>query len=251
MGIREPRDYSRLSYFLAIKMKAVAIIVAAGEGRRFGSLEGKVYIPLCGRPMLLRALDKFCSARHIMQIIVVAAVSELPRCEAMLRGDPVLKDCPWVVQSGGATRQESVKRGLEKVDADVDVVAIHDGARPFVSAGLIERCVEAAYDRGAVAAGLPARDTIKFVSEDRWVQSTPDRSALWEIQTPQAFRKTLIIDAHAKAVAEALQATDDAMLLERTGTAVYLVEGERTNFKITFPEDLLIAEALIREGRVA
>jgi 2-C-methyl-D-erythritol 4-phosphate cytidylyltransferase len=232
-------------------MKAVAVIVAAGEGKRFGSPEGKVYIPLCGRAMLLRALDKFCSARHIMQIIVVAAASELSRCEAMLRADPVLKRCPWIVQSGGATRQESVKRGLDKVDADMDVVAIHDGARPFVSAGLIDRCVEAAYDRGAAAAGLPARDTIKFVSEDRWVQSTPDRSALWEIQTPQAFRKKLIIDAHARAAAEGFQGTDDAMLVERTGAAVYMVEGEKTNFKITFPEDLLFAEALIREGRVA
>ncbi len=232
-------------------MKAGAVIVAAGEGRRFGSVEGKVYIPLCGRPMLLLAVDKFCAARHMIQIVVVAAAAELSRCETMLRADPVLKGCPWIVQSGGATRQESVKRGLDKLDPEVEVVAIHDGARPFASTGLIDRCVEAAYDRGAVAAGLPARDTIKFVSKDRRVQSTPDRSALWEIQTPQAFRKKLIIDAHTAAAAEAFQATDDAMLLERTGTAVYIVEGERTNFKITFPEDILVAEALIRGGRVS
>lgn len=232
-------------------MKAVAIIVAAGEGRRLGGTVPKVYIPLSGRPMLLRTLDKFCSTRHIIRVIIVAAASELSRCEAMLRADPALKRCPWIIQSGGATRQESVKRGLDKVEAGVDVIAIHDGARPFVSAGLIDRCVEAAYDRGAAAVGLPARDTIKFVSENRWVQSTPERSALWEIQTPQAFRKELIMEAHEQAVRQGLQATDDAMLVERMGTAVYVIEGERTNFKITLPEDLLFAEALIREGRVS
>ncbi len=232
-------------------MKAVAIIVAAGEGRRLGGTEPKVYIPLSGRPMLLRTMDKFCSARRITQMIVVVAASDLSRCEGMLRVDPALKRCPWMIQSGGATRQESVKRGLDKVDADVDVVAIHDGARPFVSAGLIDRCVEAACDRGAVAVGLPARDTIKFVSQERWVQSTPERSALWEIQTPQVFRKELIMEAHDRAVRQGLQATDDAMLLERMGTAVYVIEGERTNFKITLPEDLVFAEALIREGRVS
>ena len=232
-------------------MKASAVIVAAGEGRRLGSPEPKAYLPLCGRPMLLRTLDKFCSAGHIVQLIVVAAASELSRCEAMLRGDPVLKRRPWILQSGGATRQQSVKCGLEKVDADIEVIAIHDGARPFVSAGLIDRCVEAAYDRGAVAVGLPARDTIKFVSEERWVQSTPERSALWEIQTPQVFRKELILEAHNRAVAQGIAATDDAMLVERMGAAVYVVEGEKTNFKITVPEDLVIAEALIREGWVS
>jgi 2-C-methyl-D-erythritol 4-phosphate cytidylyltransferase len=232
-------------------MEAVAIIVAAGEGRRFGSTEPKAYLPLCGRPMLLRTLDKFCSARHIIQMIVVAAAAELSRCEAMLRADPVLQRCSWMIQSGGATRQESVKRGLDKVNADVDVIAIHDGVRPFVSSALIDRCVEAACDRGAVAVGLPARDTIKFVSEERWVQSTPERSALWEIQTPQAFRKELILEAHDRAVAQGIAATDDAMLVERMGAAVYVVEGERTNFKITVPEDLVFAEALIRQGWVS
>ncbi len=232
-------------------MKAAAIIVAAGEGRRLGGTEPKVYVPLSDRPMLLRTLDKFFSTRHIHQVIIVAAASEMSRCEAMLRADATQKRCPWMIQSGGATRQESVKRGLDKVEADVDIVAIHDGARPFVSAGLIDRCVEAACDRGAVAVGLPARDTIKFVSGDRWVQSTPERSALWEIQTPQVFRKELIVEAHGRAVMQGLQATDDAMLVERMGTAVYVIEGERTNLKITLPEDLLFAEALIREGRVS
>jgi 2-C-methyl-D-erythritol 4-phosphate cytidylyltransferase/2-C-methyl-D-erythritol 4-phosphate cytidylyltransferase/2-C-methyl-D-erythritol 2,4-cyclodiphosphate synthase len=232
-------------------MKTVAIVVAAGEGKRLAQNDPKVYVSLCGRPMLLRTLDKFCAARHVTNLVVVAAAPEVARCEALLRGDPGLKRRPWIVQSGGATRQESVKRGLSRVDADADIIAIHDAARPFVSSQLIDRCVETAYDRGAAAVGLPARDTIKLVSSERWVQSTPERSSLWEIQTPQAFRSRTILEAHDWAAAHGLQGTDDAVLVERMGIPVYVLEGERTNFKITLPDDLVVAEALIRDGRVS
>jgi 2-C-methyl-D-erythritol 4-phosphate cytidylyltransferase len=201
--------------------------------------------------MLLRTLDKFCLARHIAKVIVVAAAPELARCEALLGADRALKRCAWMLQSGGATRQQSVKRGLDQVDADADIIAIHDAARPFVSAKLIDRCVEAACERGAVAVGLPVRDTIKIVSSERWVQSTPERSSLWEIQTPQVFRAPLILEAHDRAARQGIQATDDAVLLEQMGIPVYVIEGERTNFKITLPDDLVFAEALIRDGRVS
>jgi 2-C-methyl-D-erythritol 4-phosphate cytidylyltransferase len=232
-------------------MKTVAIIVAAGEGRRLGQTDPKAYVPLCGRAMVLRTLDKFCTARHIAKLIVVAAPPELARCEALLRGERTLAGRPWIIQSGGATRQESVKLGLSKADADADIIVIHDAARPFVSAQLIDRCVEAADERGAVAVGLPVRDTIKIVSGERWVQSTPERSSLWEIQTPQAFRASFIFAAHDRAATQGLQATDDAVLVERMGIPVYVLEGERTNFKITLPDDLVFAEALIRDGRVS
>jgi 2-C-methyl-D-erythritol 4-phosphate cytidylyltransferase len=232
-------------------MKTIAVIVAAGEGRRLGKTDPKAYLPLCGRPMLLRTLDKFCAARHIAKVVVVAAAPELARCEALLRADMALKRRPWILQSGGATRQQSVKRGLDKVDADADIIAIHDAARPFVSSELIDRCVEAAYERGAVALGLPVRDTIKIVSSEQWVQSTPERGLLWEIQTPQVFRAPLIVEAHNRAARQEVQATDDAVLLERMGIPVYVIEGERTNFKITLPDDLVFAEALIQKGRVS
>ena len=200
--------------------------------------------------MLLRTLDKFCAARHISGLVVVAAPPELGRCEALLKANPALQGRPWIVCGGGATRQESVRLGLSKADADADIIAIHDAARPFVSAGLIDRCVEAAGERGAVAAGLPVRDTVKIVSSDRWIQSTPERSSLWEIQTPQAFKAALIREAHDRAVMQGLQATDDAAVVEGMGIPVYVIEGERTNFKITLPDDLVFAEALIRDGRV-
>ncbi|MGE5303263.1 MAG: 2-C-methyl-D-erythritol 4-phosphate cytidylyltransferase [Alphaproteobacteria bacterium] len=231
-------------------MKANAIIVAAGEGRRLAHTDPKPYLPLCGRPMLLRTLDKFCSARHIAKVIVVAAAPQLARCEELLRADSALKHRFWILQSGGATRQQSVKRGLDEVDADAEIIAIHDAARPFVSSALIDRSVEVAYERGAVAVGLPVRDTIKIVSREQWVQSTPERNSLWEIQTPQVFRAPLIFEAHDRAAKQGIQATDDAVLLERMGIPVYVLEGERTNFKITLPDDLFFAEALIRDGRV-
>jgi 2-C-methyl-D-erythritol 4-phosphate cytidylyltransferase len=128
---------------------------------------------------------------------------------------------------------------------------IHDAARPFVSGSLIDRCVESAAAKGAVVVGLPSRDTIKTVSAERWIQATLERNELWEIQTPQVFKRELIIAAHEKAEREGLQATDDAVVVERMGVPVYVLEGERMNIKITVPEDVWWAEMLIRERRVS
>jgi 2-C-methyl-D-erythritol 4-phosphate cytidylyltransferase len=139
---------------------------------------------------------------------------------------------------------------LEKVSAAADIIVIHDGARPFVSVALIDRLVEAAAEKGAVVAGLPVRDTIKVVGSGGLIQSTPDRRSLWEIQTPQVFRRELIVAAHEAAEKSGVEATDDAMVVERFGKPVYVLEGERTNFKITLPEDVWLAEMLIRDGRV-
>lgn len=152
--------------------------------------------------------------------------------------------------TGGATRQESVRRGLERAGDDCEIIAIHDGARPFVPPLLIDHCVEAAREKGAVVVGLPARDTIKIVREDRWVSATPPRASLWEVQTPQVFRREIIAEAHAWAARENIEATDDATLVEKNGGKVFLIEGERLNFKITLPDDLWLAESLIRQGRV-
>jgi 2-C-methyl-D-erythritol 4-phosphate cytidylyltransferase/2-C-methyl-D-erythritol 4-phosphate cytidylyltransferase/2-C-methyl-D-erythritol 2,4-cyclodiphosphate synthase len=231
-------------------MNVTAIIVAAGEGRRIGGNTPKIFLPLCGRAMILRTLDRFFSASTISSIVVVVAADQLNYAEAMLQADGASRARPWVLQSGGATRQESVRRGLEKAGADADIIAIHDGARPFVSSALIDRCVEAARDKGAVVVGLPVRDTIKIVAEDRWVAATPPRASLWEIQTPQVFRREIIAEAHAWAARETIEATDDATLVEKKGGRVFLLDGEKTNFKITLPDDIWVAETLIRQGRI-
>lgn len=201
--------------------------------------------------MLLRTLDRFFMARAIREVIVVVAASQLLRAETMIRGDAEMKNRSWVLQRGGATRQESVRRGLERVGNDADVIAIHDGARPFVSASLIDHAVDAASEKGAVVVGLPVRDTIKVVSAERWIENTPARESLWEIQTPQVFLRRIILEAHAWGEREGIDATDDAMLVEKKGERVFVLDGERTNFKVTTPDDLWLAESLIRQGRIA
>jgi 2-C-methyl-D-erythritol 4-phosphate cytidylyltransferase len=230
-------------------VNVTAIIVAAGEGRRVGAGIGKVYLPIGGRALLLRTLDQFFRTKRVDNVIVVIAKQDLTRCKSLLENDSRARRQTWILQSGGSSRQKSVARGLEKVSSDCDVVVIHDGARPFVSSDLIDRAIEEASARKAVVVGVPVRDTIKVVSEDRQVVSTPERNGLWEIQTPQAFDRSLILEAHRAAQRNDQEATDDASLVERLGKTVYLIEGERTNIKITLPEDLLFAEALLASGR--
>lgn len=157
----------------------------------------------------------------------------------------------WLLQSGGPTRQQSVRNGLQRLSTECDVVLIHDGDRPFVPTNLIERCAETAFERGAVATGLPTRDTIKVVRRDDFIETTLDRTSLWETQTPQGFRRELIEKAHDNAARNGVEGTDDAMLLECMGVPVYMIYGDRMNFKITVPEDVALAEALIHEGRVS
>jgi len=231
-------------------MHVTAIVLAAGAGRRIGADVSKTYLSIAGRPLVLRALDRMFAAKSIEEVILVVDENELETCAAMLRRDVALVNRPWVLQSGGSTRQQSARRGLERVDAVADIIVIHDGARPFVSAALIDRLVEAAAEKGAAVAGLPVRDTIKVVGSDGLIQSTPERRSLWEVQTPQVFRRELIIAAHAAAAIKGVEATDDAMVVEQFGKPVFVLEGERSNIKITLPEDIWLAEMMIRDGRV-
>ncbi|HVO92597.1 MAG TPA: 2-C-methyl-D-erythritol 4-phosphate cytidylyltransferase [Terriglobales bacterium] len=230
-------------------MRTTAIVVAAGEGRRIGQNVSKTYLPIGGRPLILRTLDRVFSAPAISDVVLVIAGADLQHCEALLRGDSALSHRAWTLQSGGASRQQSVQRGLERVPAGTDIVVIHDGARPFVSAALLDRCIFAAVEKGAAVAGLPARDTIKSVTPDGWIKSTPERKTLWEIQTPQAFRRDLIVAAHDQARRQGIEATDDAMVVELIGRPVFVVAGERLNFKITVPEDIWLAELLVASER--
>lgn len=229
-------------------MHVTAIVVAAGEGHRMGGALSKPYRPIGGRAMVLHTLDRCFKARSVDEVILVVAANELARCEALLKADAELRQRSWRLEQGGDTRQESVLCGLKTTKAETEIVVIHDGARPLVSPALIDCCVEVARQQGAAIAGLPARDTIKIVSEDRHVQSTPDRNSLWEIQTPQVFRKDWAMEGHERALREGFSATDDAMLVERMGRPVCVVEGNRSNLKITVPEDILLAEALLQHG---
>jgi 2-C-methyl-D-erythritol 4-phosphate cytidylyltransferase len=231
-------------------MRVNAVVVAAGNGTRMGGKVRKPFLPLAGSPLILHTLERFAQCRTVCKLIVVVAGEDLPRCREVVRGAPQLRALECEFQAGGQRRQDSVREGLSRLDVDCEVVVIHDGARPLVSPALIDRCVEAAMAEGAVVVGVPARNTIKFVTTDRLVSKTPTREMLWEIQTPQAFRVEIAREAHRRAVADRAEGTDDAALVERLGKPVAVLDGERTNIKITFPEDLIVAEALLSGRRV-
>ena len=227
-----------------------AVIVAAGEGKRMRGRLPKPFLSLAGRPLILHTLGRFASS-SVRKVILVAAETELSRCRGLVESDPRLRGLEVVFQAGGVRRQDSVRSGLSRLDPDCEAVVIHDGVRPFISPELIDICIEIASREGAVVVGVPVKDTIKLVRADLRVAETPSRNSLWEIQTPQVFRSEIILEAYNRAQREATEATDDATLVERLGREVTVVAGEATNIKITLPQDLLLAEAMIREGWIS
>ncbi|HKI45005.1 MAG TPA: 2-C-methyl-D-erythritol 4-phosphate cytidylyltransferase, partial [Balneolales bacterium] len=147
---------------------------------------------------------------------------------------------------GGSDRQESVERGLEFVD-DVDLVAVHDAVRPFVTASQIAECCKTAEEYGGAVLGIPARDTIKECDGDRFVKSTPDRAKLWQCQTPQIFRFHIFKKAFQYANDTGFRGTDDASIVEHMGGVVRMVQGDASNIKITYPQDMIFAEILMEQ----
>jgi 2-C-methyl-D-erythritol 4-phosphate cytidylyltransferase len=219
--------------------KRLGVIVAAGSGIRLGRGEPKALVSIGGRPLLARALEPF--APSLFDRVVVAAPPE--RLEEFRR---VAADRAAVVE-GGRTRSESVRRGFEALGASGDdVVAVHDAARPFVTPDEIRAILAAADRSGAAIAAVPVADTIKEAS-DRRIVRTIDRSRLWAAATPQAFRAAIL----SRALASGRDATDEACLCEDLGIPVELVAVSRLSFKITTPEDLELAEALVRARKSA
>ena len=225
-----------------------AVIVAAGRGTRVGGTASKVLLPVAGRPLILHTLDRFARAKEVDRAVLVAPADEVAAHEELLRTSRPA-GLTVVVRSGGARRQDSVRAGLDALTPDCEVVVVHDGARPFVSSDLIDRCVRESSLNRSVTVAVPARNTIKTV-EDGQVTETLPRDRLWEIQTPQAFPVRVLREAYEKAEREGVEATDDAMLVERLGMPVHVVEGSTTNLKVTYPEDILFAEALVARGLV-
>jgi len=218
------------------QQKVGAIIVAAGSSRRMGGVD-KVFAPLGGKPVLVRVLDAFESCDSVAQIVVVVSKKNLERCRQLITQKGWSKPIELCV--GGRRRQDSVAAGLSQLD-NCEWVVIHDGARPLVTADLIERGLEAAQETGAAVAAIPVSDTIKVAGSDRIVLETPVRQNLWAVQTPQVFRFDIIAEAYEQAKGEV---TDDASLVERLGYQVKLYMGSYDNIKITTNHDLLIAEA--------
>lgn len=227
--------------------KASVVIAAAGKGTRMGLDRNKQYIELLGKPVLARTIQTFEDCALIGEIIVVANMAEVGYCRENITDRYGFKKVRCVV-AGGATRQQSVFNGLKHVSPDCGIVLIHDGARPFIDDASIKACVEAAAECGAAIAAVPVKDTIKRADADGFVDETVDRSSLWSIQTPQAFRYQLIAEAHRRAEEEGFEGTDDAVLAERSGLKVRLVMSSYYNIKITTREDLAIAAAIAGMG---
>jgi 2-C-methyl-D-erythritol 4-phosphate cytidylyltransferase len=224
------------------------VVVAAGKGSRMGTAESKQYLPLRDKPILVHTLEAFERMEPVGAIVLVVGAGDVARCEELVRRHGLAK--VTAVVSGGAERQESVRKGLHALPHGTEWAAVHDGVRPFVTAERAHACFREAQRTGAAVLAVPVKDTIKIVDPSGHIQSTPDRRSLWAIQTPQAFRLDLLLEAHERAAADKFLGTDDSMLVERLGVPVSVVESDYTNIKITTPEDMLWAETILtyREG---
>jgi 2-C-methyl-D-erythritol 4-phosphate cytidylyltransferase len=230
-------------------MRVAALVLGAGRGERLGEAIPKAFVPLCGKPLLVHALAALASAPEIDIAIPVVGASELPRMQALaseLGSIPGLQ-APVI---GGAERQDSMMAGLAALPADVDLVAVHDAARPLVTAEAIGRVVAAARQTGAAILAVPVRDTIKRV-RDGLIVETPNRAECYAAQTPQVFRVELLREALEKAAAEGFVGTDDAEIVERIGVPVAVVVGDPSNIKITDRADLDAAERWLCDQRTA
>ena len=224
-----------------------ALIPAAGRASRFNAESGgdnKVFALLGGKPLLYWTASAFAAHPKIDGIVVVAGASEVRRCREALAGvGKVL-----AIVAGGQTRQESVAIGLFALGGDPDdLIAVHDAARPLVSAAVMSRCLDAAQKLGNAVAALPVTDTLKAVDDTLVVQRTVDREGLWAMQTPQVFRLGTLFEAHSEARRVGWLGTDEASLVEQfSEEGVHLVPGDPANLKVTRPEDLPLAEAILQ-----
>jgi 2-C-methyl-D-erythritol 4-phosphate cytidylyltransferase len=217
-----------------------AIVPAGGLGTRMGSRRPKQYLRLGRVPILVATLRTLGRTRGIAGIVVAvpeAHVADTRRLLARLRVPRILE-----VVAGGADRQESVWRALQRIPERAERVVVHDAVRPFIDAALVARVLAAAAAGGAATCGIPVRETVKRVT-DGAIEATIPRQGLWLTQTPQAFTRALLWEAHEKARRDGFAGTDDAVLVERLGVTVAMVQGLGQNLKITTPEDLQTARA--------
>ena len=225
------------------------IIPAAGQGKRMMAGINKVFLELSGKPILARTVKKFSDCNEVNNLIIVVAEEEISSIKRLISGIPNVK--PFEVVAGGAERQYSIANAIKYLPEDTEIVLVHDGARPLVSEETIKNVIAATMTDGAAIAAVPEKNTVKIVDKKGMVQRTPDRSSVWEVQTPQGFRRDILVQAYKLAEKENFLGTDDSGLVERLGIPVKVVKSDYQNIKITTPEDLLIGEAFIREERLS
>lgn len=226
--------------------RTYAIIVAGGSGKRMGAGINKQFLKLNGRPILYYTLKAFSVNNLIDGIILVAAQNEIEQCRVEIIEKYDIKKVMKIVP-GGKERQESVFNGLCALE-DCELVLIHDGARPFVNQRIIEEGIKYAKMYGACSCGIVPKDTIKLKDENSYSTGTLDRNKLFCIQTPQCFKYDIIMECHHRMKNENIPVTDDTMVVERYNNKVYLYEGSYSNIKITTPEDMIMAKAILSKG---
>lgn len=219
---------------------AAAIIAAAGTGRRLGSRLPKALVRVAGQPLFLHSVGTFAGLRFVREIVVVLPGDCIGKVVRRY-GKELERLRVTRLVAGGERRQDSVQRGLEATTAPI--VLVHDAARPLVTAGAVRAVAAAAARHGAAVLAMPAVDTIKLADARGRVLSTPERSRVWHAQTPQGFRREILLRAYRKA--GRADATDDSQLVERAGGDVAVVPSDATNFKVTDPSDLRRAAALL------
>ncbi|MBQ3264370.1 MAG: 2-C-methyl-D-erythritol 4-phosphate cytidylyltransferase [Ruminococcus sp.] len=222
-----------------------AIIVAAGDSTRMGYKLSKQLIPLNGHAAIEYTIKAFQSCALIDEIIVVARSKDIDDIAHIAFQFKKVSS----VTAGGSTRVESVRKGIKAADKRVTHYAIHDGARVLITPAQIEKVLNAAYSSGAAALGTPVTDTVKVVDENGVIISTPDRSSMWAVQTPQVFEKELYRRAMKNALESGLNVTDDCSMVEAIGEKVRIVRGEYSNIKLTTPSDITVAEAFLAKRK--
>ncbi|MBT2638080.1 MULTISPECIES: 2-C-methyl-D-erythritol 4-phosphate cytidylyltransferase [unclassified Bacillus (in: firmicutes)] len=222
------------------------IIPAAGQGKRMGAGKNKLLLTLEGVPILIHTLRVFETDAECSGIILAISPSDEQQFKSLLKEYDIHKVSSLV--NGGKERQDSVYNGLRAVHSMDGIVLVHDAARPFIKIETIHKLVEAASKDGGAIVAVPVKDTIKKAA-DSMVAETVERSSLWAVQTPQAFRVSVLLEAHNKAMREQFIGTDESSLVERIPHRVSIIEGDYDNIKLTTPEDLYFAEAILRKRK--
>ncbi|MCM1426930.1 MAG: 2-C-methyl-D-erythritol 4-phosphate cytidylyltransferase [Eubacterium sp.] len=234
------------------KEKNVAVVLAAGQGKRMQSSVHKQYLLLDDKPILYYSLKAFQDCSFIEEIILVAGKGEEEYCRTEIVERFHFTKVTKIVE-GGRERYHSVANAMKAIEEDAGYVFIHDGARPFLSEEILMRAYDAVKEYHACVAGMPVKDTIKVVDEKQFAKQTPDRETLWQVQTPQVFTIALAKEAYRQLLikeeelkAQGIRITDDAMVVETLLThPVKLIEGSYRNIKITTPEDFIIADSFL------
>ena len=225
-------------------MSTTAIIVAAGSSRRMGS--DKLFATLCGKPVIAHSIAAFDRSRDIRDIILVTREDRIGEMQAMVDAGKFRKVRKII--AGGEQRHFSVWNGLQAVESRTEFIAIHDGARPLVTPDIIHDCLVLAKKEGAACLASPIPDTLKRADTDQLVTDSVERSGLWAMQTPQIFSRDLIFEAYAGVIAKNRLVTDEVSALIQAGIRPRTVFHGNLNFKVTFPRDLALAEAVLESG---